>query len=95
MMIFGRWQIPLELCNASTVHSCQGATAQSPGGVVFNKGDRNLFASGLTYVAISRCQSIHDLILRKPIAFCHFRTHPNVLKSIATEYKRLESTNKL
>lgn len=85
-----RLQIPLELCHASTVHSCQGATAQSPGGVVYNRTDRHLFASGLTYVAISRCQSIMDLILQQPVAAKHFRTHEKVLDAISEEYKRLE-----
>ena len=84
-----RYQIPLELCHASTVHSCQGATATSPGGVVYNRTNRDLFASGLTYVAISRCQSIKDLLLQKPILLGHFKTHPKVLAAIKTEYKRL------
>ena len=84
-----RNQIPLELCHAATVHSCQGATASSPGGVVYNRTDRALFASGLTYVAISRCQSIKDLLLQKPIAMHHFKTHESVLDAIKAEYKRL------
>ena len=85
-----RYQIPLELCHASTVHSCQGITAKSPGGVVFDRTDGQLFAMGLCYVAISRCQSIKDLILRRPIRPHDFQTHSAVTEVIMAEYIRLE-----
>lgn len=91
-MLNKRLQFPLELAHASTVHSCQGFTAKSPGGVVFlrNYKGKPLFAPGLCYVALSRCQSIRDLLLRDPLSLQHFKLHENFLQSITNEYDRLE-----
>ena len=74
------------------MHSCQGITAKSPGGVVFLRNYKNkpLFAPGLCYVALSRCQSIRDLLLRDPISLQHFKVHENFIQSISNEYDRLE-----
>lgn len=82
--------MPLQLCHAATVHSCQGVTAKSPGGVVFNRTDKPVHAAGLCYVAISRCQCIGDLILQKSLALSHFRSHRSVREAIEAEYARLE-----
>ena len=92
-MVHGRLQFPLELAHASTVHSCQGITAKSPGGVVFLRRNENkpLFAPGLCYVALSRCQSIHDLVLHDPLSLDHFNAHKDVLQKVGQEYERLES----
>ena len=68
-------------------------TAKSPGGIVFlrKNGNKPLFAPGLCYVALSRCQSIHDLVLRDPLALEHFNVHKDVLQNVGKEYDRLES----
>ena len=78
--------MPLELAHATTIHACQGVTANSPGGVVFNRTDKKLFAFGLSYVAMSRCQSVVDLTLERPISLKDFLTHKNVLQAINDEY---------
>ena len=74
------------------MHACQGVTAKSPGGVVFvrNYKTKPLFAPGLCYVAISRCQSVRELLLRDPLGLQHFRVHELSLRSIKEEYDRLE-----
>jgi hypothetical protein len=61
-------------------------TANSPGGVVFNRTAKPLFAFGLCYVAMSRCQSILDLLLEKPINIKDFLTHRSVRLAIEEEY---------
>ena len=63
----------------------------SPGGAVFDRTDQALFAMGLCYTAISRCQSIFDLLLQKPVRSADFRTHANVLETVKLEYERLET----
>jgi ATP-dependent exoDNAse (exonuclease V) alpha subunit len=87
-----RSQFPLELAHASTIHACQGVTAKSPGGLVFLRNFQNkpLFAPGLCYVAISRCQSVRELLLRDPLGLQHFKVHENFLSTIKLEYDRLE-----
>ena len=61
-------------------------------GVVFLRDYNNkpLFAPGLCYVALSRCQSLRDLLLRDPLSLHHFKVHEQYLQSISNEYDRLE-----
>ena len=55
-----RLQVPLRPAWALTVHKCQGLTL---GRVVVDLGQRE-FASGLSFVALSRVRSINDLLIQ-------------------------------
>lgn len=56
-------QFPVRLAHGMTIHKSQGATLDS---VAIDLGD-GAFASGQTYVALSRVRSIEGLHLREPI----------------------------
>ncbi len=58
------WQFPVKLAWAITVHKAQGATYQSVG-VDLADG---MFASGQTYVALSRCVDMDKLYFSRPIS---------------------------
>ena len=45
---------------------------------------------GLCYTALSRTQSILDLLLQRPVRPQDFSTHISVLEAIRLEYLRLE-----
>ena len=57
-------QIPLKLASAMTIHMSQGCTFEK---VILDLGQSGSFASGQTYVALSRCTSLEGLILSQPI----------------------------
>jgi ATP-dependent DNA helicase PIF1 len=56
-------QIPLILGYAITVHKSQGKTFDA---VLFNRGN-GCFAHGQLYTALSRCRSIHQVYLARPL----------------------------
>ena len=84
-----RTQLPLTPCHASTVHSAQGLTAKSPGGIIYHSGRRR-FACGLAYVALSRCRKLRDVKLARPLKSEDFTSHDRTRDKIKEEYARLE-----
>ena len=56
-----RLQVPLRLAWALTVHKCQGLTIAK---AVINLGQRE-FATGLSFVALSRVRTIRDLLIHR------------------------------
>ncbi len=56
-------QFPLKLAWAITIHKSQGKTFEK----VIIDLERGAFAHGQVYVALSRCKSLENLILKKPL----------------------------
>jgi ATP-dependent DNA helicase PIF1 len=69
-------QYPFRLAWAVTIHNSQGKTFDR---VVIDMG-RGAFASGQTYVALSRCRSMEGIRLEVPIKAQHIRTDPRIYK---------------
>jgi hypothetical protein len=63
-----RTQFPVTIAYAMTIHKSQGITVPR---AVLNISDRD-FASGLTYVAISRVKSLAGLLFEEPFDFERF-----------------------
>ncbi len=57
-------QYPITLAWAVTVHKCQGKTFER---IMVELGHSGAFASGQTYVALSRCRTLQGLYLKRPI----------------------------
>ncbi len=76
-------QIPLKLAWAITIHKSQGKTFDR---VVIDLGNGS-FASGQTYVALSRCRTFEGIRLKKPIRKSDVRVDRQVHKFL-TEYQR-------
>lgn len=67
-------QMPFRLAWAVTIHKSQGKTFDH---VVVDL-ERGAFASGQTYVALSRCTSFEGMVLRRPISTRSIKVDPQV-----------------
>ena len=78
-------QYPFRLAWAVTIHKSQGKTFER---VVIDIG-RGTFASGQTYVGLSRCTSFEGLFLKTPLKKQHIRTDPRIYKFLTQHaYKK-------
>lgn len=78
-------QYPFRLAWAVTIHKSQGKTFDR---VVIDIG-RGTFASGQTYVGLSRCTSFEGIRLKVPIKKQHIRTDPRIYKFLTSHaYKK-------
>lgn len=68
-------QYPIKLAWAMTIHKAQGQTYKS---VLIDLGT-GAFATGQTYVALSRCVSLETLYLRKPINISDIKVNQEVV----------------
>jgi hypothetical protein len=68
-------QFPVRLAWAVTVHKAQGQTYAS---VIIDLSD-GAFASGQTYVALSRCQSFDTLYLKRPVTDKDIIVDPEII----------------
>ena len=77
-VVTGRFvQLPLKLAYAITIHKSQGQTYDR---VRIDLGSRGAFATGQTYVALSRCRSLAELYLERPLRLSDIRVDPKVVK---------------
>lgn len=67
-------QFPLMLAWAITIHKSQGKTLDN---VVIDLG-RGAFADGQVYVALSRCRSLDNIHLKKPVRISDIKVDPVV-----------------
>lgn len=91
---YARYQLPLKVAHAQTIHSAQGRTAV--GDVVLYPTDLTKppfkdFTDALTYVGLSRATSLDGLYLVRPVERNHFnhdsyKFNKNLINS---EYERL------
>ncbi len=82
-------QYPFRLAWAVTIHKSQGKTFDR---MVIDIG-RGTFASGQTYVALSRCTSFKGIQLKVPIKKQHIRTDPRIYKFLTSHtYKKAAET---
>ncbi len=68
-------QMPLRLGYAVTIHKSQGLTLNR---VHVQLGDRPAFASGQLYTALSRCRSLEDLSIDRPLYFNDIKLDPRI-----------------
>lgn len=68
-------QYPLKLAWALTIHKSQGQTYKR---VIVDIGS-GAFAHGQTYVALSRCESLEGLYLKRPINYTDIQVDPQII----------------
>lgn len=73
-------QYPLKLAWAITIHKSQGKTFDK---VIFDL-ERGAFAHGQVYVGLSRCRSMDNLILKKPLKKHDIRMDYRVMQFLTT-----------
>ena len=74
-------QFPLKLAWAITIHKSQGKTFDK---VIIDIG-HGAFASGQTYVALSRCRSLKGIYLSSPIRASDIKTDPKVINFLSPQ----------
>ena len=80
-------QLPFRLAWAVTIHKSQGKTFDR---IVVDL-ERGAFATGQTYVALSRCTSFEGIVLRRPIAKSSIRADWRIRQFLtAYHYRRSE-----
>ena len=79
-------QLPFRLAWAVTIHKSQGKTFDN---VVIDL-ERGAFASGQTYVALSRCTSFEGIVLRRPVRRSSIRADWRIRRFL-TGYRYRES----
>lgn len=85
-------QYPLKLSWAVTIHKAQGLTFDK---VVLDVG-RGTFSHGQLYVAISRCRSLDNLVLKRPIERRHVLLDRRIVRFLTRlKYRQAESRNPL
>jgi len=85
-------QYPMRLAWAVTIHKAQGKTFDH---VVVDMG-RGAFATGQTYVALSRCTSFEGLILKRPIRKSDVRIDQHIVDFVTEcHYKKAEKLHSL
>lgn len=83
-------QFPLRLSWAITIHKSQGKTFDK---VIIDIG-RGIFATGQTYVALSRCTSLEGTVLKQKIEKKHIFTDRRVINFV-TKYQYKKSEEKI
>ena len=68
-------QYPLKLAWAITIHKSQGLTFD---GIYVDMGN-GAFATGQTYVALSRCRTLQGVNIKKPISVRDITCDPRVV----------------
>lgn len=82
-------QYPFRLAWAVTIHKSQGKEFDR---VIIDIG-RGTFASGQTYVGLSRCTSFEGIRLKVPIQKRHIRADPRIYKFLTSHaYKKASET---
>lgn len=81
----GFTQYPLTLAWGITIHKSQGKTFDQ---AVIDLG-QNVFSSGQTYVALSRCTTLEGLSLRQPILRKHIWTDQRVVDFLTSHHYKV------
>ena len=80
-IIYSRYQIPLKIAYALTVHKCQGLSLPS----VCTSIGSDIFCAGQAYVALSRCKQLSELYLLE------FNPDKILIDSDAMEFEKFVS----